>query len=62
MTAMRFRFTIRDLLWLTSVVALDVGWWLDHRQSAEQSVRYLQTIHGYQFELEKYRPRPEGDN
>jgi hypothetical protein len=30
---MRFRFTIRDLLWLTVVVALAVGWWVDHRQT-----------------------------
>jgi hypothetical protein len=28
---MRFRFTIRDLLWLTLVVGLIVGWWLDRR-------------------------------
>ena len=28
---MRFRFTIRDLLWLTAVVALCLGWWLEHR-------------------------------
>jgi hypothetical protein len=28
---MRFHFTIRDLLWLTALVALAVGWWLDHR-------------------------------
>ena len=27
---MRLRFTIRDLFWLTAVVALSVGWWLDH--------------------------------
>jgi hypothetical protein len=27
---MRHRFTIRDLLWLTVVVALAVGWWLEH--------------------------------
>jgi hypothetical protein len=27
----RLRFTIRDLLWLTLVVALMVGWWIDHR-------------------------------
>jgi len=27
----RFRFTIRDLLWLTLVVALAVGWWSDRR-------------------------------
>ena len=24
-----FRFTIRDVLWLTVAVALGVGWWLD---------------------------------
>jgi hypothetical protein len=29
-----FRFTIRDVLWLTVVVALAVGWWVEHRQSA----------------------------
>ena len=26
------RFTIRDVLWLTVVVALGVGWVADHRQ------------------------------
>jgi hypothetical protein len=25
-----FRFAIRDVLWLTVVVALGVGWWRDH--------------------------------
>ena len=29
---MRLRFTIRDLLWLAVVVALAVGWWVDHRR------------------------------
>jgi hypothetical protein len=30
-----FRFTIRDLLWLTVVVALVVGWWVERgRQDA----------------------------
>jgi hypothetical protein len=28
---MHLRFSIRDLLWLTLVVALVLGWWLDHR-------------------------------
>ena len=33
-----FRFTIRDLLWLTVVVALGVGWWVDRRvQSARMT-------------------------
>jgi len=29
---MRFRFTIRDLLWLTALVAMGVDWWLDCTQ------------------------------
>jgi len=32
---MRLRFTIRDLLWLTALIALAIGWWLDHRQLAD---------------------------
>jgi len=28
---MRLRFTIRDLLWLTLVVAVAIGWWLHYR-------------------------------
>jgi hypothetical protein len=27
-----FRFTIRDVLWLTATVGLALGWWLDHRE------------------------------
>lgn len=26
----RIQFTIRDLLWLAALVALAIGWWLDH--------------------------------
>jgi hypothetical protein len=26
-----FRFTIRDVLWLTVVAALAVGWWVERR-------------------------------
>jgi hypothetical protein len=29
-----FRFTIRDLVWLTVVVAMGAGWWVDHRHLA----------------------------
>ena len=28
---MRLRFIIRDLLWLTLVVAMAVGWWVSYR-------------------------------
>lgn len=27
------RFAIRDLLWLTIMVALGVGWWREHRRA-----------------------------
>ena len=35
---MRFRFTIRDLLWLTALIAMGVAWWVDHRSIQRQSV------------------------
>ena len=33
------RFTIRDLLWLTVVVALGVGWFMDHRRADSMSAK-----------------------
>ena len=33
---MRLRFTIRDLLWLTLVVTLIVGWYFDKRNSMRE--------------------------
>jgi hypothetical protein len=29
---MRLRFTIRDLFWLTALVAMALAWWVDHRE------------------------------
>jgi len=29
---MQFRFSIRDLLLVTTIVALAAGWWFDHRR------------------------------
>jgi len=37
---MRFRFTIRDLLWLTAVVGLAVGWWMEHSRFRGIGVHY----------------------
>ena len=34
-----FRFTIRDVLWLTVMVALGVGWWLERARSQGQARR-----------------------
>jgi len=36
-----FRFTIRDVLWLTMVVALAVTWWLDRKSLESKSAAQL---------------------
>jgi hypothetical protein len=33
---MRLRFTIRDLLWLTALLAMGFGWWADHQYSIKK--------------------------
>jgi hypothetical protein len=41
MPGMKTRFTIRDLLWLTAIVAL--GWWLHYRQMQATIARLQNT-------------------
>jgi hypothetical protein len=47
-----FRFTIRDVLWLTVVVALVVGWWIE--RTGLRSER--QTLHD---EIQRLKEGPE---
>jgi len=37
-----FRFTIRDVLWLTVVVALAAGWWVDRSRVHATLARELE--------------------
>jgi|SoiMethySBSTD1v2_1073268.scaffolds.fasta_scaffold3009726_2 hypothetical protein len=39
-----FRFTIRDVLWLTVVVALAVGWWIERQRAHGRHTRQLGII------------------
>ena len=67
-----FRFTIRDVLWLTVVVALVVGWRLDRNRLASQSLKSyaafealsdLMRQEGYDFTLDGglvWITRPDG--
>jgi len=41
---MRLRFTIRDLLWLTLVVALALGWWIERRNLIASYERDIQNL------------------
>ena len=35
------KFSVRDWFWLTLVVAMGVGWWLDHRRDVSQQHRLV---------------------
>ena len=58
-----FRFSTRDVLWLTVVVALAVGWWLDrrsHTAAVQQLHRKLddltvQALTGRAYEVQAER-------
>jgi len=45
LSPMRLRFTIRDLLWLTLVVALAVGWWQDRRNIMNEWSQFVSLSH-----------------
>jgi hypothetical protein len=51
---MRFRFTIRDLLWLTALAALAVTWWL----SRADNQRLQADIQSLQKDLTLLRSKP----
>ena len=44
---MRFRFTIRDLLWLTALIAMGLGWWIDHFRHVERD--HFMEVHAKVF-------------
>jgi hypothetical protein len=52
---MRLQFTVRDLLWLTLVVGMGIGWWLDQRhlisKAAEDRRLQLQAAEQDRMEL-----------
>jgi hypothetical protein len=70
-----FRFTIRDLLWLTLVVALAAAWWMDRgrltnylvdcrRTMQEDKARYLSQLNQFarRVALERLRERAPAPN
>ena len=52
-----FRFTIRDVLWLTVVVALGVGWWADRRARNREVQEKVDRIYA-DFEAARLLNRP----
>jgi hypothetical protein len=42
---MRPRFIIRDLLWLTALIAMGLGWFMDHRRLADQNLSHNNVVY-----------------
>ena len=62
-----FRFTIRDVLWLTALVAMGLAWWVGYRQqeSALNEMELLRTENenlNFAFRVTGYeiKPGPNG--
>jgi hypothetical protein len=51
------RFSIRDLLLLTAIVALSVGWWLDHRKLTKENLAKIKI-----FKIAEADPKALFDN
>jgi hypothetical protein len=47
-----FRFTIRDLLWLTAITAVGAGWWVSHSHQAAQKIEAAKIHHSDIAELQ----------
>ena len=55
---MRFRFNIRDLLWLTALIAVCVAWRLDHDRLVALAAFKIEPLTTLQIEAGS--PRPNG--
>jgi hypothetical protein len=44
---MKLRFTIRDLLWLTLVIGMGIGWWIDRQQLVETNQKLAEPMEPY---------------
>ena len=50
-----FRFTIRDVLWLTVVAALAVGWLIDSRSSHQVQATLREQVEAQRVEIEAFK-------
>jgi hypothetical protein len=56
---MRFRFSMRDFLWLALVVVPIAGWWVDHRYAAKQLNFCIEALDQTAEELEEVKTESE---
>src|SRR5262249_23186964 len=64
LSPMKLRFTIRELFWMAAIVALALGWKIDHirieqdQREAQNCIRYFTTARQAAEDAEKmYRPK-----
>jgi hypothetical protein len=51
------KFSIRDLMWLTAVVAIALGWWVEHRASSIEVDRFRNQNSQIRAEMVKLEAR-----
>ena len=56
-----FRFTIRDVLWLTVVVGLGIGWAMDHDRLTRLNRALQATMRDHGLETSELGAYPVGD-
>ena len=54
-----FRFTLRDLLWLTVVLAMAVGWWTDRTELLNNQRTIESELEELRFKIELNRFFPQ---
>lgn len=50
-----FKFSIRDVLWLTALVGVGVGWWLNWSAMSKEKAGQLQVQQSLQNDLAKWK-------
>ncbi len=53
------KFSIRDLLLVTVIVALAVGWWVDHRSLAPDAQSWRDSMAEFQRHLDRVKQKLE---
>jgi fatty-acid desaturase len=57
-----FLFTIRDVLWLTALVAIGAGWWIDHQQFTPEDREFLRWWNANAQVIPVIAPTPAPDD
>ena len=53
-----FRFTIRDVLWLTALAAVGAGWWANAKRMSAENLVLQEKLEKCEVERSSRPPKP----